>query len=134
GKTTSVAKLARHVQLGGKSVMVAACDTFRAAAVEQLTTWANRLGIPVVRKEAGVDPAAVAFDAAVQALAQKVDVLNVDTAGRLHTRDDLMAELGKVRRILDKKIPGAPHETLLVLDGTTGQNAIRQAEVFTQVV
>jgi fused signal recognition particle receptor len=134
GKTTSVAKLARRLQLAKRRVMVAACDTFRAAAVEQLSTWAQRIGVPVVRKEAGADPAAVAFDAATQALAQGIEVLIVDTAGRLHTRDDLMAELGKVRRILDKKIPGAPHETLLVLDGTTGQNAIRQAEVFTQVV
>jgi fused signal recognition particle receptor len=134
GKTTSVAKLARLCQRAGRSVSVAACDTFRAAAVEQLALWAQRLDVPVVRKEAGADPAAVAFDAAVDAVAQNRDVLIVDTAGRLHTRDDLMAELGKVRRVLDKKIPGAPHETLLVLDGTTGQNAIRQAEVFTQVV
>jgi fused signal recognition particle receptor len=134
GKTTSVAKLARHLKQGGRSVMVAACDTFRAAAVEQLATWAKRIDVPLVKKEAGADPAAVAFDAAALALEQAVDVLIVDTAGRLHTRDDLMAELGKVRRVLDKKIPGAPHETLLVLDGTTGQNAIRQAEVFTQVV
>ena len=134
GKTTSVAKLARLLKSEGRSVIVAACDTFRAAAVEQLATWAQRIGVPVVRKEAGADPAAVAFDAAAQAAAGAVDFLIVDTAGRLHTRDDLMAELGKVRRVLDKKIPGAPHETLLVLDGTTGQNAIRQAEVFTQVV
>ncbi len=134
GKTTSVAKLAKRLKLDGKQVMVAACDTFRAAAVEQLATWAARVGVPIVRKEAGADPAAVAFDAATAALAQGIDVLIVDTAGRLHTREDLMAELGKVRRVLDKKIPGAPHETLLVLDATTGQNAIRQAEVFTQVV
>lgn len=134
GKTTSVAKLAKRLTLEGRKVMVAACDTFRAAAVEQLATWAARVGVPIVRKEAGADPAAVAFDGAAAAVAQGIDVLIVDTAGRLHTRDDLMAELGKVRRVLDKKIPGAPHETLLVLDATTGQNAIRQAEVFTQVV
>ena len=134
GKTTSVAKLARRCQLAGRKVMVAACDTFRAAAVEQLATWAQRVGVAIVRKEQGADPAAVAFDGAAAAVAQGIDVLIVDTAGRLHTRDDLMQELGKVRRVLDKKIPGAPHETLLVLDATTGQNAIRQAEVFTQVV
>lgn len=134
GKTTSVAKLARRLKVAGSSVMVAACDTFRAAAVEQLATWAQRIDVPVVRKQAGADPAAVAFDAASLAAEQGIDFLIVDTAGRLHTRDDLMAELGKVRRVLDRKIPGAPHETLLVLDGTTGQNAIRQAEVFTQVV
>ncbi|MBM4014587.1 MAG: signal recognition particle-docking protein FtsY [Planctomycetes bacterium] len=134
GKTTSVAKLAKHCQRSGRTVMVVACDTFRAAAVEQLATWAERLDVPIVRKEAGADPAAVAFDGAEAALLQGIDVLIVDTAGRLHTRDDLMQELGKVRRVLDKKIPGAPHETLLVLDATTGQNAIRQAEVFTQVV
>ena len=134
GKTTSVAKLAKRCQLSGRTVMVAACDTFRAAAVEQLATWAERLGVPIIRKEAGADPAAVAFDGAAAALQQGIDVLIVDTAGRLHTRDDLMQELGKVRRVIEKKIPGAPHETLLVLDATTGQNAIRQAEVFTQVV
>jgi fused signal recognition particle receptor len=134
GKTTSVAKLARRCQAAGAKVVVAACDTFRAAAVEQLTLWARRLAIPVVSKDAGADPAAVAFDAAARAQDEGADFLIVDTAGRLHTRDDLMAELGNVRRVLDKKIAGAPHETLLVLDGTTGQNAIRQAEVFTQVV
>ncbi len=134
GKTTSVAKLAKHLKRDGKKVMVAASDTFRAAAVEQLATWAERVGVPIVRKEQGADPAAVAFDAAVAAISQGIDVLIVDTAGRLHTREDLMAELGKVRRVLEKKIAGAPHETLLVLDATTGQNAIRQAEVFTQVV
>ncbi len=137
GKTTSVAKLASRLARDGKKVMVAACDTFRAAAVEQLSLWAERVGVPIVKPAAnqlGADPAAVAFDAAVAALAQAIDVLVVDTAGRLHTREDLMAELGKVRRILARKIPGAPHETLLVLDATTGQNAIRQAEVFTQVV
>jgi len=134
GKTTSVAKLARALARDGRRVMVAACDTFRAAAIEQLALWAGRVGVPVVSKAAGSDPAAVAFDAAAAAVAQGVDALVVDTAGRLHTRDDLMAELGKVRRVLEKRIPEAPHETLLVLDATTGQNAIRQAEVFTQVV
>jgi fused signal recognition particle receptor len=134
GKTTSVAKLAQRFVREQKKVIVAACDTFRAAAVEQLALWAQRVGVPIVSKEPGADPAAVAFDGAAAAIAQGADVLIVDTAGRLHTRDDLMAELGKVRRVLEKKIPGAPHETLLVLDATTGQNAIRQAEVFTQVV
>ena len=134
GKTTSVAKLAKRCTLGGKKVMVVACDTFRAAAVEQLATWAGRIGVPIIKKEPGADPAAVAFDGVTAAMSQGIDVLIVDTAGRLHTRDDLMQELSKVRRVLDKKIPGAPHETLLVLDATTGQNAIRQAEVFTQVV
>jgi fused signal recognition particle receptor len=133
GKTTTVGKIARILVAEDKSVVLGAADTFRAAAVEQLATWAQRVGVPIVRKEAGADPAAVAFDGAAEAVARGMDVLIVDTAGRLHTRDDLMAELGKVRRVLDKKIPGAPHETLLVLDATTGQNAIRQAEVFTQV-
>jgi len=132
GKTTSVAKLARLLKGEGRSVIVAACDTFRAAAVEQLSTWAQRIGVPVVKKQAGADPAAVAFDAASQAAADAVDFLIVDTAGRLHTRDDLMAELGKVRRVLDKKIPGAPHETLLVMDATTGQNGLQQARQFTE--
>jgi fused signal recognition particle receptor len=134
GKTTSVAKLAQRLVNEKKKVMVAACDTFRAAAVEQLSLWAERVGVPVIKKQAGADPAAVAFDAAVAAASGGIDVLVIDTAGRLHTREDLMAELGKVRRVLDKRLPGAPHETLLVLDATTGQNAIRQAEVFTQVV
>jgi fused signal recognition particle receptor len=134
GKTTSVAKLARRLAREGRKVLLAACDTFRAAAVEQLSLWAQRVSVPLVKREAGADPAAVAFDAAAAALANGSDVLIVDTAGRLHTREDLMAELGKIRRVLDRRIPGAPHETLLVLDATTGQNAIRQAEVFTQVV
>ena len=137
GKTTSAAKLAKRLSLDGKKVMLAACDTFRAAAVEQLSQWAARVGVPIVKPKVddqGTDPAAIAFDAATAAQAQGIDVLIVDTAGRLHTREDLMAELGKVRRVLDKRIPGAPHETFLVLDATTGQNAIRQAEVFTQVV
>jgi len=134
GKTTSVAKLAQRLVNEKKKVMVAACDTFRAAAVEQLSLWAERVGVPVIKKQAGADPAAVAFDAAAAAESGGIDVLVIDTAGRLHTREDLMAELGKVRRVLDKRLPGAPHETLLVLDATTGQNAIRQAEVFTQVV
>ncbi len=130
GKTTSIAKLVRHLKLEGKSVMVAACDTFRAAAVEQLTIWSERLDVPIVKQNTGSDPAAVAFDAAESAAARKVDVLIVDTAGRLHTQKNLMAELAKITRVLGKRIPGAPHETLLVLDGTAGQNGLLQTERF----
>lgn len=130
GKTTSIAKLCRHLTEQGLTCMVAACDTFRAAAVEQLTIWSERLGVPIVRQSTGADPAAVAFDAAESAVARGIDVLIVDTAGRLHTQKDLMAELGKITRVLGKKIPGAPHETLLVLDGTAGQNGLAQTQRF----
>ena len=130
GKTTSIAKLARHLQAQGHSVMVGAGDTFRAAAVEQLTRWADRLQIPIVKQHTGADPAAVAFDAVSAAVARKVDYLILDTAGRLHTQKNLMTELEKVVRVVKKQVPDAPHETLLVLDGTTGQNAIRQAAEF----
>ena len=109
---------------------MACCDTFRAAADEQLAIWAKRVGVEMVRHQPGADPAAVAFDAAEAAVARGADVLVVDTAGRLHTQDHLMRELGKIRRVLEKKIPGAPHEVLLVLDATTGQNAIQQAKEF----
>ena len=132
GKTTSIAKIAKSLRDEGKSVMLAACDTFRAAAVEQLEIWSQRLGVEIVKGKQGGDPAAVAFDAAETALAKKVDVLLVDTAGRLHTQDHLMRQLGKIRSVLGKKIPGAPHETILVLDATIGQNAVTQATVFTQ--
>ena len=115
-------------------MIVAACDTFRAAAVEQLTIWANRIGVQIVKHQMGSDPAAVAFDACDAALARNVDVLIIDTAGRLHTQDNLMRELMKIRRVVEKRIPGAPHEVLLVLDATTGQNAIRQAEEFQKAV
>jgi len=129
GKTTSIAKLA-HMFIGqGKRVLLAASDTFRAAAVEQLRIWAERVGADIVRNESA-DPAAVAFDAAEKALAAGYDVLVIDTAGRLHTRTNLMMELQKVIRVVSKKIPGAPHETLLVLDAVTGQNAISQALRF----
>lgn len=134
GKTTSIAKLAHRLHAQGHRVVLGACDTFRAAAVEQLGIWAERIGVPIVKQKTGADPAAVAFDAAETALREKADFLIVDTAGRQHTRDDLMQQLGKIRRILERKIPGAPHVSLLVLDATTGQNAIRQAEEFTQVV
>jgi len=134
GKTTTIAKLAHRLRASGHSVMLAACDTFRAAAVEQLQHWGEREGVPVVAQGAGADPAAVAFDAWQAAHARGIDVLIVDTAGRLHTQDHLMAELGKLRRVLARHDPSAPHETLLVLDGHTGQNALMQAREFTSAI
>ena len=130
GKTTSIAKLAQHLKRQGHSVLLGAGDTFRAAAVEQLTLWAGRIGIPIVKQATGADPAAVAFDAVAAAIARKVDYLILDTAGRLHTQKNLMTELEKIVRVVRKNLPDAPHETLLVLDATTGQNAIRQASEF----
>jgi len=130
GKTTSVAKIARSLKDEGRSVLLAAADTFRAGAVAQLTVWSERLGIDIVKGKAGADPAAVAFDAADAAIARGVDVLLVDTAGRLHTQENLMRELSKIRSVLAKKVPGAPHEVLLVLDATSGQNAVQQARLF----
>ncbi|HZM00373.1 MAG TPA: signal recognition particle-docking protein FtsY [Planctomycetota bacterium] len=130
GKTTSIAKLAALHKREGRKVMLAACDTFRAAAVEQLSIWADRLEIPILKGASGADPSGLAFDAADAAVKEGIDVLLVDTAGRLHTQKNLMAELEKVRRVLGKRVPGAPHETLLILDGTTGQNAIAQARQF----
>jgi fused signal recognition particle receptor len=130
GKTTSVAKIARSLKDEGRTVLLAAADTFRAGAVAQLTVWSERLGIDIVKGKAGADPAAVAFDAADAAIARGSDVLLVDTAGRLHTQDNLMRELTKIRNVLAKKIPGAPHEVLLVLDATSGQNAVQQARLF----
>jgi fused signal recognition particle receptor len=132
GKTTSVAKLAHHLQESGKSVMLGAADTFRAAAVDQLCTWGTRVGVAVITGKAESEPASVAFDAAKAAVAANVDYLIIDTAGRLHTKNDLMAELGKVRRVIEKVLPVA--ETILVLDGTTGQNALAQAELFNEAV
>ncbi|RPI63381.1 MAG: signal recognition particle-docking protein FtsY [Planctomycetaceae bacterium] len=129
GKTTSVAKLTWQFKQDGKKVVLAAADTFRAAAVQQLAIWAERLGVEIV-KGSGSDPAAVVFDACDAAIARHADVLLVDTAGRLHTQDNLMRELTKIRNVVAKKIPGAPHEVLLVLDATTGQNAINQAKAF----
>jgi fused signal recognition particle receptor len=134
GKTTSIAKLARRCQEEGKKVMVAACDTFRAAAVEQLTIWSQRLGCDIVKSQQGSDPASVAHDACEKAKARGFDVLIVDTAGRLHTQAHLMRELEKIHRVVTKLIPGAPHEVLLVLDATSGQNAITQAEMFKKTV
>jgi len=130
GKTTSIAKLAKLLQGEGKKVIVAACDTFRAAAVEQLTIWSQRIGCDIVKAQQGSDPASVAHDACEKAKARNYDVLIVDTAGRLHTQTHLMKELEKIRRVVGKQIEGAPHEVLLVLDATTGQNAIIQAEQF----
>jgi fused signal recognition particle receptor len=134
GKTTSIAKLARRCQQEGKKVIVAACDTFRAAAVEQLTIWSQRIGCDIVKSQQGSDPASVAHDACDKAKARQLDVLIVDTAGRLHTQAHLMRELEKIRRVVSKQIDGAPHEVLLVLDATTGQNAILQAEAFTKTI
>jgi fused signal recognition particle receptor len=130
GKTTSIAKLAKRLRDGGATVLLAAADTFRAAAVEQLGVWSQRLEIEIVKGAPGADPASVAYRGADEALARKADYLIVDTAGRLHTQKNLMRELGKVRSVLAKKIPGSPHECLLVLDATTGQNALNQARVF----
>jgi fused signal recognition particle receptor len=134
GKTTSIAKLAKRLQTEGKKVLVAACDTFRAAAVEQLTVWAGRIGCEIVKQGQGADPSAVAHDACEKAKARAFDVLIVDTAGRLHTQTHLMKELEKIHRVVAKQIPGAPHEVLLVLDATTGQNAVTQAEQFSRSV
>ncbi len=134
GKTTSIAKLAYRLKADGKKIMVAACDTFRAAAVEQLTIWSERLGCDIVKSQQGSDPASVAHDACEKAKARGFDVLIVDTAGRLHTQTHLMKELEKIRRIVAKQIDGAPHEVLLVLDATSGQNAIVQAEMFKKTV
>ena len=134
GKTTTIAKLIKHCQGEGKKVLVAACDTFRAAAVEQLTIWSERLDCDIVKNQTGSDPASVAHDACDRAAARNYDVMIVDTAGRLHTQTHLMRELEKIRRVLGKQIEGAPHEVLLVLDATTGQNAIQQAEMFSKAV
>jgi len=130
GKTTTAAKLAARGVAAGKSVVLAAADTFRAAAVEQLEVWASRLNVPLVKHASGADPAAVVHDACAAALARKADLLLVDTAGRLHTKHNLMEELSKIRRIAARSIPGAPHEVLLVLDAVTGMNGVAQAREF----
>ena len=134
GKTTTIGKLAHRFREGGYSVMLAAGDTFRAAAIEQLEVWGERNGVPVVSQQPGADPAAVVFDALESATARSTNVLIADTAGRLHTRTGLMDELAKVRRVLGRLDPAAPHETLLVLDATTGQNGLVQARRFTEAV
>ncbi len=134
GKTTSVAKLAHRFSREGRRVLLAAADTWRAGAIAQLETWAARLDLPCVSGAPGGDPAAVAFDAVEAGLARAMDVVLIDTAGRLHTQDDLMTELGKVGRVVGRKLPGAPHEVLLVLDGTVGQNAVQQGKQFAAVL
>lgn len=134
GKTTSIAKLAHRFQKQGKRVLLGAGDTFRAAAADQLDIWAQRNGCEIVKQKPGADPAAVAFDAVDAGIARGADVVIIDTAGRLHTQSNLMAELDKVRRVIERRMPGAPHETWLVLDGTNGQNAIQQAKLFTASV
>ena len=134
GKTTSIAKLAHLFNKQGKKVLVAACDTFRAAAVEQLALWAKRSGVDIVKGQTGADPASVAHDACEKARAKHYDILIVDTAGRLHTQTHLMRELEKIQRILAKQIPGAPHEALMILDATNGQNAIAQAQEFQKTI
>jgi fused signal recognition particle receptor len=134
GKTTSIAKMANRLKKSGKKVMLAAGDTFRAAAIEQLQTWGQRVGVPVVSNKQGTDPAAVVYEAVQAALSQKMDVLIIDTAGRLHNNFNLMAELSKIEGVIKKHIPDAPHEVILVLDGTTGQNALRQGIKFSESV
>jgi fused signal recognition particle receptor len=134
GKTTSIAKLAYVLSKNNNKVILAACDTFRAAAVEQLTIWSERIGVEIVKHKSGSDPAAVAYDACEAALARGADYLILDTAGRLHTQQNLMRELTKIRDVVAKKIPDTPNEVLLVLDSTTGQNAIMQAKMFTKAI
>jgi fused signal recognition particle receptor len=130
GKTTSTGKLAASLKAGGRTVMLAAADTFRAAAIEQLEEWGRRAGVDVIRQAAGADPSAVVFDAVKAAHARGVDALLVDTAGRLHTKTNLMDELAKLKKVLSRQLPGAPHESLMVLDAPTGQNGLQQAKMF----
>lgn len=131
GKTTTIAKLAYQFKLAGKKVLIGAADTFRAAAIDQLQIWADRVGVPVVKQQMGSDPASVAFDTLRSAVSSHTDVVIIDTAGRLHNKINLMSELSKIKRVMEKVIPEAPHEVLLVLDGSTGQNAFEQAKQFT---
>ena len=131
GKTTTIGKLAYNFSKAGKSVLLGAADTFRAAAVEQLTIWSERTNVPIVKKEMGSDPASVAYDTVISGVAKNVDVVIIDTAGRLHNKAYLMDELTKIKRVIQKVIPEAPHEVMLVLDGSTGQNALEQAKHFT---
>ena len=134
GKTTTCAKLAAQLTGDGKRVVLAAADTFRAAAIEQLTVWGERIGVEVIHQAAGSDPAAVVFDAVKAATARRVDVLIIDTAGRLHTKSNLMEELVKLRRVAERQLPGAPHEALMVLDAPTGQNGFAQAAMFHEAI
>ncbi len=131
GKTTTIGKLAHNFSKAGKSVLLGAADTFRAAAVDQLTIWSERTNVPIVKKEMGSDPASVAYDTVISGVAKNVDVIIIDTAGRLHNKVYLMDELTKIKRVIQKVIPDAPHEVMLVLDGSTGQNALEQAKHFT---
>lgn len=131
GKTTTIGKLAHQFKSSGKKVILGAADTFRAAAVDQLTIWSDRVGVPIVKQGMGADPASVAFDTVQSAVAQNADIVIIDTAGRLHNKINLMNELSKIKRVMQKVIPDAPHEVLLVLDGSTGQNAFEQAKQFT---
>lgn len=132
GKTTTIAKLAHQYKQAGKNVMIGAADTFRAAAVDQIKIWADRVGVPLVQQGMGADPASVAFDTVTSALAKDIDVVLIDTAGRLHNKANLMAELSKIKRVMQKVVPDAPHEILLVLDASTGQNAVEQCRQFTE--
>jgi fused signal recognition particle receptor len=131
GKTTTIAKLAHQFKTAGKKVMIGAADTFRAAAIDQLQIWADRVGVPIVKQQMGSDPASVSFDTLKSALSADSDVVIIDTAGRLHNKINLMNELSKIKRVMEKVVPDAPHEVLLVLDGSTGQNAFEQAKQFT---
>lgn len=134
GKTTTIGKLARHFTDNGFTVILAAADTFRAAAIQQLEIWAKRAGAQIVKHKSGADPAAVAFDAVASAKAKNIDAVIIDTAGRLHTKINLMEELKKIKRVVSKEVPSAPHEVLLVVDATSGQNAINQAKMFNEAV
>jgi fused signal recognition particle receptor len=134
GKTTTIGKMAHRYKRAGKSVLLGAADTFRAAAIEQLEVWAERADVPLIKQKHGADPAAVTFDTVEAAVARDTDVVLIDTAGRLHTKGGLMDELSKIKRVMSRKVPDAPHEVLLVLDASTGQNAIRQAQEFTNSV
>lgn len=134
GKTTTAGKLAARAKDEGKTVLLGAADTFRAAAVEQLTAWSERIEVPIVKHQEGADPAAVAYDTTDAGLSRHIDRVLIDTAGRLHTKVNLMEELRKIRRVVDKRLPGAPHEVLLVLDATTGQNGLQQALQFTEAL
>lgn len=133
GKTTTIGKLAHHFKAAGNDVLLGAADTFRAAAVDQLTIWSERVGVPIVKQNMGADPSSVAFDTVQSALARNADIVFIDTAGRLHNKTHLMDELNKIKRVIQKQLPDAPHEVLLVLDGSTGQNALEQAKQFMAV-
>jgi fused signal recognition particle receptor len=134
GKTTTIGKLANHLKQEGRHVMIVAADTFRAAAIEQLEVWSRRVNVPIIKQKMDADPSSVVFDALAAARTGKADTVIIDTAGRLHTKSNLMEELKKMKRIMDREIPGSPHEVLLVLDATTGQNAVNQAKIFNEEI